>query len=129
MRQALLESKRAREEAEKSVAPKFDGGKAPLNLVTPDFITAVAEVLAFGAAKYEAWSWAEGKAWSRDHAAALRHMMAWANGEDLDTESGLPHLAHAACDLMFLITSQRRGLGTDDRHKFASIEAEKKRLK
>lgn len=99
-------------------APKFDGGKRPVNLVAPDFIFAVSDVLAFGAAKYAAWSWSEGKPWSKDLAATQRHLLSWASGEDCDPESGLSHLAHAACDIMFLIVSQLHGLGTDDRKKF-----------
>ena len=30
------------------------------------------------------------------------HMWAWKNGEQLDQESGIHHLAHAMCCLMFL---------------------------
>lgn len=97
------------------VAPKFDDGKAPLHLLAPDFLVAVAEVLAFGARKYVAWSWTRGKPWSKDYGAALRHLVAWWGGEDRDPESNLSHLAHAATDLMFLLVSQARGLGEDDR--------------
>ncbi len=78
-------------------------------------------VMAFGAKKYAAWSWSDGKAWSKDYAAVMRHLTYWANGEDVDPESGESHLAHAACDTMFLLVSQLRGLGTDDRKKFAMM--------
>lgn len=101
-----------------SEAPKYDGGKPRVDLVAPDFILAIADVLRFGAAKYKAWSWANGKEWSRDYGAILRHLMAWYAGEDTDPESGLSHLAHAATDLMFLLVSQRRALGADDRPVF-----------
>lgn len=96
-------------------APKKDDGKPPLNLLAPQFLVAVAEVLAFGAKKYASWSWTKGKEWGRDYAAAQRHLNAWWDGQDLDPETGLSHLAHAACDIMFLLVSQARGLGTDDR--------------
>lgn len=35
--------------------------------------------------------------------ATLRHVFAIAKGEELDKKSGLPHLAHAACNLLFLL--------------------------
>ena len=34
--------------------------------------------------------------------AALRHLTAWQTGEQVDAESGLPHLAHAICCLLFM---------------------------
>lgn len=35
--------------------------------------------------------------------AALRHLTAWKLGERLDSASGLPHLAHAACCVLFML--------------------------
>lgn len=101
-------------------APKLDGGKPPVHLVVPEFILAIARVLAFGAKKYAAWSWLAGKPWSKDYSALQRHLMAWWGGEDLDPESGEPHLAHAACDLMFLFASRLGNIGTDDRMALTS---------
>lgn len=109
-------------EAEKREAPKLDAGKPPVHLVAPDFIVGIARVLAFGAKKYSAWSWSDGKPWSKDLSAVMRHVLDWANGQDADPETGLSPLLHAACDLMFLYVSQLRGLGTDDRKKFAASE-------
>jgi len=100
-----------------SAASKNDlvDGKPPLHLIAPDFLVAVARVLAYGARKYAAWNWARGKELSRDYGAALRHMTAWWGGEDLDPESGLPHLAHAATDIMIVYVTYLRGSGKDDR--------------
>lgn len=44
-------------------------------------------------------------------AAAMRHLAAWRDGEQLDEESGLPHLAHALCCIVFLRELDRAGLG------------------
>lgn len=104
-------------------APKLDAGKPRLDLIAPDMLRAVGRVMAFGAKKYAAWSWTKGKEWSKDYAAAMRHITSWAGGEDLDPESGEPHLAHAICDITFLLVSQLRGLGTDDRMKFSKESA------
>lgn len=78
-------------------------------------ILQTARVLAFGAEKYERHNWRKGMRWTRLAAAALRHHDSWQSGEIDDPESGLPHLGHAACCLMFLSVYQREGLGEDDR--------------
>jgi len=46
---------------------------------------------------------------------ALRHIMAWKEGEDLDPKSGISHLGHAMCNLAFLSRWVLRGEGIDDR--------------
>jgi hypothetical protein len=53
--------------------------------------------------------------WGRLLGAALRHLSAWAQGVERDAESGLPHLAHAACCVLMLGALTKRGTGTDDR--------------
>lgn len=102
---------------DKPVALKFDAGKPRLELLPPEFLTGVAKVLTFGAQKYSAGNWASGDGfeWSRLYGALLRHITAWANGEDIDPESGLSHLYHAGCMLAFLAAHMERGLGVDDR--------------
>lgn len=94
---------------------KFDAGKPPLSLISTDAMVAEAEVLDFGRKKYAKDNWRKGMEWSRLVDAALRHIYAWNEGEDKDPETGLSHIAHARCCLGFIIESQRRGLGKDDR--------------
>jgi hypothetical protein len=60
-------------------------------------------------------NWRKGMAWHRLFGAALRHLWAWYRGEKADPETGLSHLAHAACCVLFLLTYELKGLGTDDR--------------
>lgn len=63
----------------------------------------VVRVLTFGADKYGAENWRHVEGYkARYHAAALRHLYRWARGERYDPESNLPHLAHAACCLLFI---------------------------
>jgi hypothetical protein len=57
-------------------------------------------------------------AWHRPFSAAMRHLWAWWKGEQADPETGLPHLAHAACCLMFLMAYEKRRIGEDDRPPF-----------
>ena len=53
----------------------------------------------------------------RPLAAAMRHIMAFNDGEDKDPESGLSHLAHAACCIMFLLEFEKTHPELDDRYK------------
>ena len=83
---------------------KNDKDKNRLDLIEPQFIEAVGEVLTFGAKKYEPNNWQKVEdAEDRYYAAALRHLLAWRKGETIDEESGLSHLAHAATNMMFLL--------------------------
>lgn len=94
---------------------KDDGGKVPLHLIPTDSVEAIGRVLAFGAEKYAPRNWEKGMAWSRCYAACLRHLFAWWRGEAIDPETGMSHLWHAGCCIMFLIAYEQRGVGTDDR--------------
>jgi hypothetical protein len=96
---------------------KYDTGKIPLELLPPEALTEIAKVLAFGAQKYGRHNWRKGMAWFRLIGAILRHLFAWMRGEDKDPESGLSHLAHAGCDILFLMAYEIKGIGTDDRYK------------
>jgi hypothetical protein len=98
-------------------ALKFDEGKLPLHLLSTEALNQTAAVLAFGAEKYAAHNWRKGFAWSRPLAAAMRHITAFNAGEDRDPESGLSHLAHAACCLMFLLEFEKTHPHLDDRYK------------
>lgn len=64
----------------------------------------VVDVLEHGARKYapDAW-WGVPDARRRYYDAAQRHLCAWWLGEADDADSGLPHLAHAACCVLFLL--------------------------
>lgn len=95
---------------------KYDTGKVPLELLPPEALIEIAKVLAFGAEKYGRHNWRKGMAWSRLAGAILRHLFAWMQGEDKDPESGLSHLAHAGCDILFLMSYEINGIGEDDRY-------------
>jgi len=98
-------------------AMKFDDNKLPVNLLSSEALLQTAAVLKFGADKYHAHNWRDGFAWSRPLAAAMRHIMAYNDGEDKDPESGLSHLAHAACCIMFLLEFEKTHPELDDRYK------------
>lgn len=99
---------------------KHDQGKTRLDLLPFEAITEIAKVLEFGATKYSAHNWRGGFVWSRTFAALLRHLWAFWRGEDKDPETGLSHLAHAGCNILFLLTFVLEKTGTDDRYKPSS---------
>lgn len=111
----LARSWRAARRAADGQGRKDDQGKLPWGLLPFDAIEQVVHVLRFGANKYKARNWERGMAWSRPFDALLRHMTAWHRGETRDPETGLPHLAHAGCCLLFLLAMEVRSSGTDDR--------------
>jgi hypothetical protein len=98
-------------------ALKFDQDKLPLHLLSTEAMNQTAAVLQFGAEKYAAHNWRKGFVWSRPLAAAMRHITAFNAGEDKDPESGLSHLAHAACCIMFLLEFEKTHKELDDRYK------------
>lgn len=99
----------------KPVGTKHDKDKLPYHLLPSDAVEGILEVLEFGAAKYAPRNWELGMNWSRPFAALMRHMWAWWRGENVDPETGLSHLAHAGCCVLFLIAYERRGIGNDNR--------------
>lgn len=102
-----------------SPAVKTDADKVRLDLLSTPAIIGMGAVLTYGAQKYVEHNWRKGMHWSRLVAAAMRHLFAFAGGEDIDPESGWPHLDHALCCLMFLSEYQKTGIGTDDRWRGA----------
>jgi hypothetical protein len=82
---------------------KFDGGKPQYGLLPPLALRATVDVLTFGAEKYEPDNWKNVPDSKRRYFDAMqRHLWSYKEGEQIDPESGMHHLAHAMCCLMFL---------------------------
>lgn len=96
---------------------KHDQDKTRLDLLPPELLLAVGDILTSGAKKYAERNWEKGMDWGRCYGAALRHMNAWWGGQDQDPETGRSHLWHAATNLAFLISYEARGIGLDNRNK------------
>lgn len=94
-----------------------DSHKPPMAMLPGEPLRQVAAVMAMGAKKYGTHNWRKGSAWSRYISSTLRHIFAWLSGETNDPESGINHLAHAACNLLFVIEWQSSGKGEDDRYR------------
>ena len=89
-----------------TAATKHDSGKPDWSLLPWDAVEEIVKVLQFGAGKYSPWNWAEngGFKFRRLFSSSMRHMIAWFwKREDLDPETGISHLAHLGCNVLFLL--------------------------
>lgn len=96
---------------------RFNDGKVAFELIPGMGLEDCARVFDYGRRKYASWNWAKGMAWMVVFGCLLRHLYAWARGEDNDPESGLPHLGHAMCNLVMLCVFARTYPEGDDRPK------------
>ena len=83
---------------------RFNGGKVRLDLIPLPGLIDAAAVFEYGSKKYAPWNWAKGMAWSAVVGCKLRHLMAMQRGEEIDPESGLPHVGHLMCNALMLAT-------------------------
>jgi hypothetical protein len=94
---------------------KDNRGKPRVDLLPTKPLMAVGRVLGFGARKYKPHNWRLGLGWSDTIGSALRHIFAFADGEDIDQESGECHIDNAITQLLFLSEYYHTDTGIDDR--------------
>lgn len=99
----------------KGSGARYNGGKPDMSLIPLSTLEDEARVWMYGKAKYAAWNWAKGMPWSVPFACLMRHLAAWQRGEENDAETGLPHLAHAMCNLRMLTLYAKGYPAGDDR--------------
>lgn len=89
---------------------KSDAGKPHPSYVPVALIEGVMAVREMGTAKYrdpDNWKQVEPE---RYHQAMLRHILAaWNDPYRIDPESGLPHIAHVATNIAFLLEMKDHG--------------------
>jgi len=98
--------------------PKTQYGEKKLKMSSTPImpLQEMGKVFELGAKKYGRYNW-------RLHAvsatvyydAALRHLMAWFEGEDMDPESAVSHLAHVMACMAILMDAQKNGKLKDNR--------------
>lgn len=108
-------------------ALRYNEDKLKMSLVPTELIEGVAGVLTYGANKYTVRdeegnittrgdnNWRKGLPWMSVIDSLERHLLAFKKGEDLDSESGLLHLAHAATNIAFLMNYYGSHPELDDR--------------
>ena len=82
---------------------KNDQGKPRFSIVCDlmDELGLINNVMEFGAAKYGRDNWKQAPTSSRYVDAGIRHLLQARGTTPSDDESGMPHLAHAACNILF----------------------------
>lgn len=78
------------------------------DLIPPEPLRLLAKHYGVGANKYDGHQWRKGYEWSKSFAAMMRHAQQFWAGEDVDAETGSPHMAavawHAFTLLEFMAT-------------------------
>lgn len=104
------------------VEDPITGGKKGSKMERYDLIpvrplAAVARLYGFGAKKYTDRNWEKSYRFSLSYAALQRHLNAFWGGEDIDPESGQPHLASAVFHCFAMLEWSRTHPEQDDRQK------------
>lgn len=110
-------------------AIKYDSGKPALALIPKQAMYMCGQALAYGASKYGDHNFKLGMLNSRMVAAALRHIYQYLDGQDVDDESGLPHISHALASLAMLAYNMEKWPEMDDRFKHKRPKPKKKKMK
>lgn len=105
----------AQEEIKTTAGTKYDDDKPRMDLVPYDAVVEIAKVLSFGAKKYGDGNWAKGLEISRLLGACERHLGEFKEGRDVDSETTLTHVAHAACNLLFILWTLKHRPELDNR--------------
>lgn len=95
-------------ESETNNKVKDKAGKPQMRLILPRAAEALVRVREYGLKKYpdaENWKHVPKEDWED---ALLRHLMKYIDGEKTDSESGMPHLWHALCNLSYMIELEER---------------------
>jgi hypothetical protein len=90
------------QEEYKDLATRHNEGKLKWSLVDFKSLEPMVRVLEFGAEKYEIDNWKKGLKVTEICESLLRHIHSFLEGENNDSESGLPHLGHIQVNAMFL---------------------------
>ena len=98
---------------------KNDSEKVNLAILfdTPLALAEVARVMDYGAKKYDRKNQSLVEDKERYESASLRHQVSYHNGQYLDDESGLQHLAHSICSHLFLLELKLREKENEDKSK------------
>lgn len=102
----------------KDTNPKtiYGQAKSPLGLVPGTAMVMMSEALRDGSDKYGPANWRVDPVSSSTYRdACLRHLFAWIDGEDVDPQSGVPHLAHAMTNIAIILDAAACGTLLDDR--------------
>jgi len=96
-------------------------GKIPYDKLPWEILASDARVHAHGADKYGERNWRLDKVLASTYEGAImRHFIAWATGEDIDPDSGEPHLNHIRACCGVILDAEKHGSLIDDRDRAES---------
>lgn len=102
-----------------AVNPKTAAGpkKPPLLSVIPTgMLLVLGRVMKIGADKYGPFNWRDTRVPAMTYAdAAMRHLISWVDGEEVDPESGVSHLGHVMACMAILVDAKINGMLEDNR--------------
>lgn len=96
---------------------RFTSGKTRVDLVPPDAIMALADLMTANSHKYPDRNWELGMEYSKVLASMERHLLKLKAGEDIDPTDNQPNAIKVMWNAMALFCYWHRGVGTDDRYK------------
>jgi hypothetical protein len=102
----------------KDTNPKDSIGirKAPMSTVPANVLAEIGVAMLEGASKYGRHNYrAAGVRASVYYDGAMRHLMAWWEGEDIDPDSGLSHITKLVACMVVLRDAMHQGMVADDR--------------
>ena len=92
-----------------AVGIKHDTGKLKWSLLPIAPLKEVVKVYMFGAEKYGEGNWQKlENPKVRYYDAAMRHLLDWKDGEKINEESGLSHLAHVIWNIIAILWFELR---------------------
>ena len=106
------------------IGDRFNEGKPKWSLVPQSSLIPMVRVLEFGAKKYGDYNWTKGLSIRETCESLKRHLDAFMEGEDIDTESKLSHIGHIQANSMFLSFMLSNRPDLDDRIILPKYEKE-----
>lgn len=98
---------------------KHDEGKAPWHRLPWDSLREVLRVMEHGAVKYGWDNWRHVEPITRYVDAAFRHLIAHAEGELVDDNSGIHPLAHVIANCLIIMEKEKEQEKREDQEKWA----------
>lgn len=103
--------------------------KPPIHLVPPQGLIWMAKAMENGAQRYGPYNWRDKKVRATVYiSAAMRHLLAYLDGEELAQDSKVHHLGHAAACMAILLDAKENDCLIDDRPKSGNTPELLKRL-
>ena len=95
--------------------------KLPISLIPQEAVFETAKAFQFGATKHGKYGFRDGVEYSKLIDAGLRHLLQFADGEDIDEESQCIHAANVIANMAMLIWMYKNRPDMDDRFKKVAV--------